>query len=418
MSQFAAMKEELSTLLFLLLILSCSLISSDSAQIGASCAKDEDCGSGLKCDSCGGATARCTQIQPSDPKSKDKGLPFNKYSWLTTHNSFAMTGQKSATGSQLITPTNQMDTISDQLMNGVRGLMLDMYDFQNDIWLCHSFGGNCYNFTVFQPAINVLKEIQTFLENSTSEVVTIFIEDYVKTPNGLNKLFNASGLTKYWFPVAQMPRNGGDWPLLSDMIGKNQRLIVFTSKKAKEANEGIAYEWNYVIENQYGDGGMAAGSCPSRAESSTMNSKTRSLVLVNYFPDNPNVTEACKDNSAALVDMVNTCHNASNNRWANYIAVDFYTKSDGGGAAQAVDIANGHMVCGCGNINYCKANAKFGTCDVPPPQASPSGPPPSKANGPPLDTKSFKPVNSLALRVEGDKWRHMAIMVITAMIFS
>lgn len=33
--------------------------------------------------------------------------------------------------------------------NGVRGLMLDMYDFENDVWLCHSFGGQCYNYTAF-----------------------------------------------------------------------------------------------------------------------------------------------------------------------------------------------------------------------------------------------------------------------------
>jgi len=32
------------------------------------------------------------------------------------------------------------------MQNSVRGLMLDMYDFQNNIWLCHSLGGNCYNF--------------------------------------------------------------------------------------------------------------------------------------------------------------------------------------------------------------------------------------------------------------------------------
>ena len=35
------------------------------------------------------------------------------------------------------------------LQNGVRGLMLDMYDFRNDVWLCHSTGGQCYNFTAF-----------------------------------------------------------------------------------------------------------------------------------------------------------------------------------------------------------------------------------------------------------------------------
>lgn len=96
----------------------------------------------------------------------------------------------------------------------------------------------------------MLKEIQSFLDANPSEVITIFIEDYVTSPHGLSKVFNASGLTKYWFPVSQMPKNGGDWPLLSDMISKNQRLLVFTSKSSKEGSEGIAYEWKYVVENQ------------------------------------------------------------------------------------------------------------------------------------------------------------------------
>lgn len=28
-----------------------------------------------------------------------------------------------------------------------------MYDFNNDIWLCHSFGGKCYNITAFVSRI-------------------------------------------------------------------------------------------------------------------------------------------------------------------------------------------------------------------------------------------------------------------------
>lgn len=101
-----------------------------------------------------------------------------------------------------------------------------------------------------QPAINVLKEIRSFLETNPSEIVTIFIEDYVTSPQGLTKVFNASGLNKYWFPLSRMPKNGGDWPTVDDMVQKNQRLVVFTSKSSKEASEGIAYEWNYVVENQ------------------------------------------------------------------------------------------------------------------------------------------------------------------------
>ena len=34
--------------------------------------------------------------------------------------------------------------------------MLDMYDFNNDVWLCHSYGGKCYNFTAFVSASNYI----------------------------------------------------------------------------------------------------------------------------------------------------------------------------------------------------------------------------------------------------------------------
>ncbi|XP_074583651.1 PI-PLC X domain-containing protein At5g67130-like [Curcuma longa] len=354
-------------LLFLLLIVASPLVCS-AAKVGAPCTADSDCDAGLRCSGCDGEQGSCVRIRPHNPRSKGKDLPFNEYSWLTTHNSFSRQGAISATGARLLTFPNQQDNITSQLNNGARGLMLDMYDYQNDVWLCHSFGGHCYNFTAFIPAVSVLREIQVFLEAHPSEVITIFIEDYVRSPNALSRVFNASGLMKYWYPMDQMPRNGS-WPLLSTMIKHNHRLLVFTSVASKEASEGIAFEWNYVVENKYGDEGMNSTSCPNRAESSPMNTTSKSLVLMNYFQTTPISYVACTNNLSPLVNMLKKCHDFSAKRWANFVAVDFYLMGD---ASQAVNVANGHMVCGCDNVAYCRANASFGTCDMPPPPPPPA----------------------------------------------
>ncbi|XP_019704319.2 PI-PLC X domain-containing protein At5g67130 [Elaeis guineensis] len=217
------------------------------------CSSDSDCEAGLYCFSCsqGFSGSRCVRSAITDQfKLLNNSLPFNKYAYLTTHNSFAIDGEPSHTGVPRVTITNQEDTVTQQLNNGVRALMLDTYDLKDDVWLCHSSGGKCYDITAFEPAIDTMKEIEAFLSTNPSEIVTLILEDYVQAPNGLTKVFNESGLLEYWFPVSNMPQNGEDWPLVRDMVSNNHRLIVFTSIKSKQDTEGIAYQWNYMVENQ------------------------------------------------------------------------------------------------------------------------------------------------------------------------
>ncbi|XP_052195231.1 PI-PLC X domain-containing protein At5g67130-like [Diospyros lotus] len=329
------------------------------------CASDGDCRTGLYCFSCpqGFSGSRCVRSTIVDQfKLTNNSLPFNKYAFLTTHNSYAIDGEPSHTGVCRITFTNQEDSITQQLKNGVRGLMLDTYDFNGDVWLCHSFWGRCHDYTAFGPALDTLREIEAFLSVNPSEIITLILEDYVQALNGLTKVFIESGLMKYWFPVTSMPENGRDWPLVADMVAKNQRLLVFTSVESKQESEGIAYQWNYMVENRYGDRGMHPGSCRNRVESSPLDDKSKSLVLVNYFKRVPIKTATCVHNSARLINMLHTCHGSAGNRWANFVAVDYYKRSAGGGAFQAVDTLNGKLLCGSDDVLACVAGSTSGGC--------------------------------------------------------
>ncbi|KAH9318426.1 hypothetical protein KI387_020195, partial [Taxus chinensis] len=363
-----------------------------------------DCGSGLYCASCpavgqyqpicirGQATPLTSIVSTSSSDYKSRyfsntnldtflivsllflakvnGLPYNRYSWLTTHNAFSILNEQSFTGTPRVTFYNQEDTVTNQLNNGVRGFMLDMYDFLEDVWLCHSFGGQCYNFTAFEPAVNTLREIEAFLSSNPTEIVTIFIEDYVHASKGLTKVFNEAGLSKYWFPVSKMPKNGEDWPTVTDMAANNLRLLVFSSMSSKEATEGIAYQWRYVVENEPGDSGIRLGSCSNRKESAPLNSNAASLFLQNYFPTIPDESGTCKDHSATLIQILNACYQAAG-KVPNYLAVNFYMRSDGGGVFDAVDRLNGRSLCGCNTVAACQAGAANGVCkNVPVPSLS------------------------------------------------
>ncbi|KAJ7952835.1 PI-PLC X domain-containing protein [Quillaja saponaria] len=376
----------------------CSNGNCQNLQVLEACSAATDCSSGLYCGNCpalGKTQPICTRGLATIPTSVINGLPFNKYTWIVTHNSFSIVDAPPLPGVQRLTFYNQEDSVTNQLRNGVRGLMLDMYDFENDIWLCHSFRGQCFNFTAFQPAINTLKEVEAFLTENPTEIVTIIIEDYVQTPKGLTNLFTNAGLDKYWFPVAEMPKKGEDWPTVTEMVQKNQRLLVFTSIASKEAEEGIAYQWKHMVENESGDPGQKQGSCPNRKESKPLSSRSSSLFLQNYFPTYPVEADACKEHSAPLPQMVNTCYKAAGNVLPNFLAVNFYMRSDGGGIFDIVDKMNGQALCGCSTVTACQAGAPFGSCkNVAVPSRSPTTNSAGSFTGSVQFSRSASPVHS------------------------
>ncbi|CAN0829850.1 PI-PLC X domain-containing protein At5g67130 [Linum grandiflorum] len=263
-------------------------------QLKDECSSDKDCAKGLYCLSCpvDFKGSRCVRSNASD-QFKLLVCVFRTILCLlmATHNSFASRGEPSHTGVPRLTAANQEDSVTQQL---------------------------------HEPLMDTLKEIEAFMSANPTEIVTLILEDHVRTPNGLSQIFKSSGLDKFWFPVSKMPKDGKeDWLLVKEMVANNHRLIVFTSYSSKQQSQGIAYQWNFMVETQYGNGGLK-GNCTNRRESAALNDNSKSLVLVNHFGTLPVRGISCDYNSEGLMEMLEKCYTSAGNRWANFVAVDYY----------------------------------------------------------------------------------------------
>ena len=111
---------------------------------------------------------------------------YNEVAYLTTHNAF------NSDEDGLLFP-NQTYNIASQLNDGVRGLMIDVYDH---------FGTPTAYHSVFAlgtiPLSDLFNDIKTFLDNNSNEIVTIILECYV-TANDIEDEINQSGLSNYLY---------------------------------------------------------------------------------------------------------------------------------------------------------------------------------------------------------------------------
>ncbi|KAL4369371.1 hypothetical protein GQ457_05G013460 [Hibiscus cannabinus] len=149
---------------------------------------------------------------------------------------------------------------------------------------------------LMQPASNTLKEMEAFLSQNPSEIITIMIEDYVYTPKRLSNLFTGAGLDKFWFPVSKMLKK-----------------MVKISKLHASGFHLSCFE---------GSGGR--NCLPVEKRLTFANSKSASLFLMNYFMTYPVENEACQEHSTPVADMIGTCFKAARSMLPNFITVNFY----------------------------------------------------------------------------------------------
>jgi hypothetical protein len=166
-------------------------------------------------------------------------------------------------------------SIDNQLKHGVRGLMLDIDNkmcnyFEKlintctceGVCLCH---GECSleasnslkdGFSV-KNLEYALKKVVRFLDKNRDEIITLFIEDYLRETKQLQDIFDK--IKKFndlvfnpYSPKWNVTYKG--WPKIKDMIKSNKRLLIVDDEQrgrhAKKRPGFIRYR-DFFIENHY-----------------------------------------------------------------------------------------------------------------------------------------------------------------------
>ena len=248
---------------------------------------------------------------------------YNEVAYLTTHNAF------NSDEDGLLFP-NQSYNIASQLNDGVRGLMIDVY---NDL-----FGTPVAYHSIialgYIPLSDIFNDIKTFLDNNPNEIATIILECYV-TANNIEDEINQSGLYNHLYTH----NNSTGWPTLQNMIDNNSRLVIFTDvDDASSSQNWYHYVWDYGVETHYSVGSINDFTCDfNRGD------PLNDLFIFNHFVTDATLGYGLYNESNDVnanpffITRAQNCQNQTN-KFPNFVTVDYYELGDG---LDVVDQLNG-----------------------------------------------------------------------------
>ena len=255
---------------------------------------------------------------------------YNDVAYLTTHNAF------NTDEDGLLFP-NQTYNIASQLNDGVRGLMIDVYDH---------FGTPTAYHSVFAlgtiPLSYILNDIKTFLDNNPNEIITIILECYV-TANNIEDEINQSGLSNYLYT------HNAAWPTLQSMIDNDNRLVIFSDvDDANSSQNWYHYVWDFAVETHYSINTINNFTCDfNRGD------PVNDLFIFNHFVTDATLGYGLFNESNNVnanpffINRVLDCQ-IQTNKFPNFVTVDFYELGDG---LVVVDQLNGLTASSAINIS-------------------------------------------------------------------
>ncbi len=266
----------------------------------------------------------CPRVRPATPPATRVcngsaavcARRFDEVSWLTSHNAMSSEARSFAS-------PNQHETITAQLQRGVRGLMLDVHPWHDDVWLCH---GTCL--AGAQRHVEGLCEVAQFLDANPTEVVTIIYESYVPGASVVADL-RAVGLDA----DAHTQRAGDPWPTVNAMVDANRRLVVLTDREGGAAPWYMPV-WDHAQENPYEARTPADLSCAMNRGRAT-----NPLFILNHFLTNPLASPELARTvnfNPVLRDHADRCQRERMRR-ANFVTLDFVDLGDGLAVTRALN---------------------------------------------------------------------------------
>ena len=245
--------------------------------------------------SCNGAEALCDR-------------PFDEVAVACTHNGFA-------TEEDGFWPPNHLYSMTRQLEDGVRCLMIDLhYDDDGAPSLCH---GDC--FWGRRPLVEGFAEIRAFLDADPGAVVTLILEDYIDREDA-EAAMDEGGLLE----LAYAHPSGTPWPTLGAMVVDGQRVVVLGSGGG-DAFPWLLDTWSEAFETDWSNQSPEDLDCDVNRGSAD-----NPLFILNHFVADPlpEPAQAATVNfNPFFIDRALACQ-VENAHIPNFVTVDFYSVGD------------------------------------------------------------------------------------------
>jgi hypothetical protein len=242
---------------------------------------------------------------------------FEAVAYATTHN--AMSTEED----RWIAP-NQGRSMWHQLEDGVRGMMLDVYDDDGVTTLCHGF---CE--LGRRPLVDALVELRTFMDCYPAEVITLIFESYVSEAR-MAEAFEQAGL----LPYLHAQSLDAPWPTLRAMIESGRRMVVFTQ------SADVTLPWHHHAYTYGWDNPYAAETPDDLRCHPNRGSGDNAIFILNHFLTapiaSPDLAEMI-NHDPFLTEQVRRCQEEAQ-QLPNFVTVDFYEIGD---LFSVVDALNG-----------------------------------------------------------------------------